>query len=312
MFTFPNKSDYMKIVECVPNFSEGKRQEVIDAIVNKIESVEDIKVLDKEMDADHNRAVITFIGTPNAVKKSAFLAIKKAMELINMEKHKGEHPRIGATDVVPFVPISGVTMKDCVKIANELGKEIGEKLKIPVYLYEEAATRLERKNLANIRKGEYEGLKKEIKTNEERKPDYGPSKMHPTAGAIAIGARMPLIAFNVNLGTNNVKIAKNIANAIRFKNGGLRYIKAMGFEIKKRGIVQVSMNLTNYKKTPVFRVFEMIRREAERYGVNVIGSEVIGLIPMDAVIDCFEYYLRVEDFKKNQVLEKRIQGDKNG
>lgn len=300
----------MKIVECVPNFSEGRRQVVIDAIATEITNIKGIRLLGKEMDGDHNRAVITFIGTPEAVKKAAFQAVKKSSETIDMTKHKGEHPRIGATDVIPLIPISGVSMKDCIKIANELGKEIGEKLKIPVYLYEEAATTPDRKNLAEIRKGEYEGLKKEIETNFERKPDYGPCKMHPRAGAVAIGARMPLIAYNVNLATNNVKIAKKIANAIRFKTGGLRYVKAMGFEIKERGIVQVSMNLTNYKKTPVFRVFELIKREAERYGINVIGSEVIGLIPMDAVIDCFDYYLRVEDFDNNQVLENKIRETK--
>lgn len=300
----------MEIVECVPNFSEGRKPAVVDAIVNEITSVDGIRLLGKEMDADHNRAVITFIGNIEAVKKAAFQAIKKSSELIDMTKQQGEHPRVGATDVVPFVPISGVTMKECIEIAKELGKEVGDKLKIPVYLYEEAATRTGRKNLAIVRKGEYEGLKIEIETNPDRKPDFGPSKMHPRAGATVIGARMPLIAYNVNLSTDNVKIAKNIANAIRFKKGGLRYVKAMGFEIKERGIVQVSMNLTNYKKTPVFRVFEMIKREAERYGVNVIGSEIIGLIPLDAVIDSFDYYLRVEDFDKNQILEKKIQEDR--
>lgn len=297
----------MEIVECVPNFSEGRREEVVDAIASSITNVDGIRLLGKEMDPDHNRAVITFIGTIEAVKKAAFNGIKKASELIDMSVQKGEHPRIGAADVVPFIPISGVTMKDCVNIANELGKEVGDKLQIPVYLYEDAAANQNRVNLADVRKGQYEGLKNEIEANPERFPDFGPNKMHPRGGAVAIGARMPLIAYNVNLGTNDVKIAKNIANAIRFKKGGLRYVKAMGFEIKERGIVQVSMNLTNYKKTPVFRVFEMIKREAERYGVNVIGSEIIGLIPMDAVIDCFDYYIRVENFDKNLILEKRIQ-----
>jgi glutamate formiminotransferase/formiminotetrahydrofolate cyclodeaminase len=305
-----------KIVECVPNFSEGRRPEVIDAILKEIKSVPGVLLLDKEMDKDHNRAVVTFVGGPEEAKTAAFKAIAKATELIDMEKHQGEHPRMGATDVVPFIPISDVKQQDCVVLAEQLGKEVGEKLHIPVYLYEAAAKIPERQNLADVRRGEYEGIKAEIETNPERKPDFGPAKMHPTAGAVAIGARMPLIAFNVYLGTPNVGIAKTIANAIRFARGGLRYCKAMGFEIKERGLVQVSMNLVNYRRTPIFRVFEMIKSEAERYGVPVVSSEIVGLTPQDALVDVADYYLRLENFKKEQVLENKLMtfagGEKEG
>ena len=295
-----------KLVECVPNFSEGRRPEVIDAIVKEILSEAGVRLLDKEMDKDHNRAVVTFIGEPEPVKQAAFKAIAKATQLIDMEKHKGEHPRLGATDVVPFVPISGTTMPECVILARQLGQEVADKIGIPVYLYEAAATKLERQNLAEIRKGEYEGLKQEIQTNLERKPDFGPSRLHPTAGAIVIGARMPLIAYNVYLGTRDVTIAKKIASAIRFAAGGYRYVKALGFEIKERGLVQVSMNLVNYQGTPIFRVFETIKREAARYGVPVISSEVVGLTPADALYDVAGFYLQLENFRKEQVLETKL------
>jgi glutamate formiminotransferase/formiminotetrahydrofolate cyclodeaminase len=305
-----------KIVECVPNFSEGRRPEVIEAILAEIKSVPGVLLLDREMDADHNRAVVTFVGGPEEVKMAAFKAIAKATELIDMEKHQGEHPRMGATDVVPFIPISDVTQRDCVVLAEQLGKEVGEKLQIPVYLYEAAATRPERENLADVRRGEYEGIKAEIETNSDRKPDFGPAKMHPTAGAVVIGARMPLIAFNVYLGTPYVGIAKKIASAIRFSGGGLRYCKALGFEIKERNQAQISMNLVNYKKTTIFRVFEMIRAEAQRYGVPITSSEIVGLTPQDALLDVAEYYLRLENFKKEQVLENKLMsfagGEKEG
>ncbi|MEM3555537.1 MAG: glutamate formimidoyltransferase [Candidatus Micrarchaeia archaeon] len=295
-----------RIVECIPNFSEGRRKEVIDEIVGEVKKVKGVKLLDVESDVDHNRSVVTFIGEPKAVLEAAFLAAKKASELIDMNKHKGEHPRIGATDVIPFVPISNVTMEECVELAKKLGKRIADELKIPVYLYEAAATKPERVNLADIRKGEYEGLKKEIETNPERKPDYGAAKLHPTAGATVVGAREPLIAFNVNLGTSNIEIAKKIAKAVRFSSGGFKNVKAKGFDIKNRGIVQVSMNLTNYKETPIFRVFEMVKREAERYGVPVIGSEIVGLVPLDALVDVSDFYLQLENFKKTQILETRL------
>jgi len=292
----------MKIVECVPNFSEGRNIENINRIIDAIKSVEGVKVLDTESDKDHNRSVITFIGDPESVEEAAFRGCKKASELIDLNKHKGEHPRMGATDVIPFIPVSDVSMKECVSIAEKLGERIWNELKIPVYLYEEAARTPERKNLANIRKGEFEWLKENI---EKRPPDFG-DRIHPTAGATAVGAREFLIAFNVNLNTNDLSIAKKIAKAVRFKSGGFRYVKALGFEIKERGIVQVSMNLTNYKKTPIYRVFEAIKSEADRYGVSIIGSELIGLAPMDALLDVADFYLRLENFKKTQVLERRI------
>ena len=295
-----------KLVECVPNFSEGRRPEVIDAIVKEILSEAGVRLLDKEMDKDHHRAVVTFIGEPEPVKNSAFKAIAKATQLIDMEKHQGEHPRIGATDVVPFVPISGTTMPECVILARQLGQQVAGELNLPVYLYEAAAIRPERQNLAEIRIGEYEGLKQEIQTNPDRKPDFGPSKLHPTAGAVVIGARLPLIAYNVYLGTREVSIAKKIASAIRFGSGGYRYVKALGFQIKERGLVQVSMNLVNFQGTPIFRVFETIKREAARYGVPVISSEVVGLTPAEAIVDVADFYLQLENFKKEQVLENKL------
>ncbi|MCK4247014.1 MAG: glutamate formimidoyltransferase [Methanomicrobia archaeon] len=292
----------MKIIECVPNFSEGRNIENINKILDAIKGIEGIKVLDYEHDKDHNRTVVTFIGTPENIAEAAFRGCKKASELIDLNVHKGEHPRMGATDVIPFIPVSDVSMKEGVSIAEKLGERIWKELKIPIYLYEEAAKTPERKNLANVRKGEFEWLKENI---EKRPPDFG-DKIHPTAGATAVGAREFLIAFNVNLGTNDLSIAKKIAKAVRFKSGGLRYVKALGFEIKERGIVQVSMNLTNYKKTPVHKVFEMIKSEANRYGVSIIGSEVIGLAPMDSLIDVADFYLKLENFKKEQIFERRI------
>jgi glutamate formiminotransferase len=297
-----------KLVECVPNFSEGRNVEIINSIVAEIEKVAQVHVLDREMDKNHNRAVVTFIGEPEAVKQAAFLSCAKATELIDLNVHKGEHPRIGATDVIPFIPISEVTMAECVALAKQLGEEIADKLGIPVYLYEEAATRPERRDLGNIRKGQYELLKHEIVHNPARKPDYGPCKLHPTAGATAVGARMPLIAYNVNLGTDRLEIAKKIAKAIRNKDGGLRYVKAVGVDIKDKGYVQVSMNLVNYPRTPIFRALELIKSESRRYGVPIIGSEIVGLIPMDALIDAAEYYLQLDNFDKSQqILERKLQ-----
>jgi len=296
----------MKLVECVPNFSEGKDMKVVDAIVKEIEKVNNVSLLDRESDSDHNRSVITFIGEPSAVKKAAFLATAKAAELIDMNKQRGEHPRIGATDVIPFVPISDVTMKECVKLSKELGKEIAEKLNIPIYLYAEAATRHDRIKLPDVRKGEYEGLKEEIKTNPDKKPDFGPNKLHPTAGATAIGARYPLIAFNVNLDTKNLKIAEDIAKKIRESSGGFKAVQAKGFDIKERGIVQVSMNLLNYEVTSMITVFNAIKEEADKQGVKIVGSEIIGLVPMNALIDVAEKHLMVENFNKNQILELRL------
>ncbi|HFD04995.1 MAG TPA: glutamate formimidoyltransferase [Firmicutes bacterium] len=298
-----------KIVECVPNFSEGRRKEVVDAIVDAITAGGNVRLIDREMDADHNRSVVTFVGEPEECVNAAFAGVKRAAELIDLNKHTGEHPRIGATDVVPFIPVKNISMEECVELANKLGKKIADELSIPVYLYEEAATKPSRKNLANIRKGQFEGLKKAIEEDPERKPDFGYAKIHPTAGATVVGARYYLIAFNVNLRTDDLSIAKKIAKSIRFKNGGFRFIKAMGFAIKERGIVQVSMNMTNYQKTSLFHAFEFIKREAERYGVLIAGSELVGLTPMEAIIDVADYYLRFENPIKEQILENKIWED---
>lgn len=299
-----------KIVECVPNFSEGRRREIVDQIVSQITTVNGVRLLDVQMDADHNRSVVTFVGEPQAVEEAAFRSVKRAAELIDLDVHRGEHPRMGAADVVPFVPLVNVTMDECVEIARRLGERIGQELGIPVYLYEEAATREDRRDLANVRRGEYEGLKKEIETNPERAPDFGPRRMG-NAGATAVGARPPLIAFNVNLGTDNLAVAKAIARAVRHSNGGLRYVKALGLDIKERGLVQVSMNMTNYQKTPLFRVFEMIKREAKRYGVPVVGSEIVGLTPNAALVDTAQFYLQLEAFSPAQILENRLAGDES-
>lgn len=294
-----------QIVQCVPNFSEGRRPEVIEAIVDEIKQVSKVKVLDVLPDASHNRTVVTTVGEPQAVKAAAFKACAKAAELIDMEQHRGEHPRIGATDVIPFTPIAGCTMADCVELARSLGKEIADKLHIPVYLYEEASTRPHLKSLPQIRKGDYEGLK-EVIENPERQPDLGPHKMHPTAGATCVGAREFLVAFNVNLDTDDVDIAKKIAKAIRESSGGYKNVKALGILIKERGQAQVTCNMCNYRTTPLHRVFETIKSEAMRYGVNIVRSEIIGLVPLEALIDSLDFYLRLESFQREQVLETRL------
>jgi len=295
-----------RLVECVPNFSEGRRKEIIDQIVAEITGVKGAQLLDVQMDADHNRAVVTFAGEPEPVEEAAFRAVKKAAELIDMEEHQGEHPRIGATDVVPFVPLRGVTMEECVQMAKRLGERIGAELSIPVYLYEKAATRPERKDLAYIRRGEYEGLKETIESDPDREPDYGPRQLGK-AGATVVGARDPLIAYNVYLNTGDVEIAQKIARAIRHSSGGLRYVKALGVYTAQRGLAQVSMNMTNYHQTPLYRVFEMIRREAARYGVAVVGSEIVGLVPEGALLESAEYYLRLEDLSEEQLLERQLE-----
>lgn len=296
----------VKIVECVPNFSEGRNKGVIETIHNVILKHKDVKLLDFTPDIDHNRTDVTIVGTPEKIKAAALDIALQCVELIDMNKHKGEHPRMGAIDVVPFIPVSEVTMEECIQLANEFAQEFSKKTNVPCYLYEEAAKREDRKNLADVRRGEYEGLKEEIGKNPDKIPDYGPNKMHPTAGATAVGARFFLIAFNVNLGTANIKIAEKIAQTIRNSSGGYRYVKAKGFEIKERGIVQVSMNLTNYQKTSIFHVFETIKNEAERYGVPVIGSEIVGLVPLEALGNVADHYLRLEKFSVDQVLEKRL------
>ncbi|MBW8011396.1 MAG: glutamate formimidoyltransferase [Chloroflexi bacterium] len=297
-----------QIVECIPNFSEGRRLEVVSAIIEVITQVDGVTLLDHSSDSDHNRTVVTYVGPPKAVEEAAYRGIAIAAELINLNKHTGEHPRLGATDVVPFVPISGVSMLDCVEIARRLARRVGDELKIPVYLYEEAATMPERKNLAKVRKGEYELLKKEIGSKPLRKPDFGPSKLGP-AGATVIGARPPLIAYNVYLNTEDVSIAKKIAKAVRHSSGGLHFVKGAGFLVD--GLAQVSMNLTNYRKTPIFRVVEMIRREAARYGTLIEKSELIGLMPQSALFDSAAWYLQLNDFEQDQVLEVRMQSQQS-
>ncbi|HWP42095.1 MAG TPA: glutamate formimidoyltransferase [Blastocatellia bacterium] len=296
-----------KIVECIPNFSEGRRAEVVDKIVAAIKASPGAVLLDRESDPNHNRSVITFVATPDRVVDAAIAAAKTAAELIDLNKHKGEHPRMGATDVIPFVPIAGVGMDECVALARNCGERLWRELSIPVYLYEKAATRPERENLANVRKGQFEGIRDEIATNEARRPDFGEARVHPTAGITAVGARHPLIAYNVNLGTADVEIANRIARAVRYQTGGLRYVKALGFELKDRGIVQVSMNMVNYEGTPLFRAFEMIKREAERFGVPVVGSEIVGLVPQQALNAVADFYLQLENFSQDQILEQRLQ-----
>ncbi len=291
-----------KIIECIPNFSEGRDQKKIDKILKAITDVPGVFLLDYESDPAHNRSVVTFAGEPKPVLEAAFQAIKKAAELIDLDKHKGEHPRMGATDVCPLVPIKGVKKSECIKYAEELGERIGKELKVPIYLYEDAARKPERQNLADVRRGQYEGIKKEIGKDPKRKPDFGPAKLGK-AGITGVGARPPLVAYNVNLATNDLKIAKAIAKTVRFKTGGFKNVKAMGFELEDRGIVQVSMNLTNYKESNVHHVFEAIKREAQRYGVHVLESEVIGLIPEAALVRAAKYYLQINDFKNKQILE---------
>lgn len=294
-----------KLVECVPNFSEGRRPEVIEEIVGQARLVPDVKVLDVKADASHNRVVVTLVGEPHAVKTAAFLACAKAAELIDMEQQQGEHPRIGATDVIPFIPVSDVSMEECIALAEQLGAEIAEKLNIPVYLYEAAAKSPARKNLPEIRKGQYEGLKQEI-TQPKRRPDFGPARMHPSAGATVVGARQFLVAYNINLGTSDIKIARKIASCIREAKGGYKYVRAMGVMLEDRNIAQVSINMVDYTGTPLHRVFETVKSEAARYGINVIGSEIVGLTPMQALLDAAEFYLRLEGFERKQVLETHL------
>jgi glutamate formiminotransferase/formiminotetrahydrofolate cyclodeaminase len=292
-----------QLIECIPNFSEARRPEVVDDIVAAIGSVEGARLLDRSSDLDHNRTVLTFAGPPKAVEEAAFRAIKIASELIDLNQHTGEHPRIGATDVVPFVPLAGVTMEDCVAIARRLAERVGRELNIPVYLYEHAALRPERANLEDIRRGQYEGLKSEIETNPARQPDFGPSRLGK-AGATVIGARDPLIAFNVYLTTSEVEIARKIAKAIRQSSGGMRYLKALGLLVEGRA--QVSINLTNFRETPIGRVVELIRREAERYGVAIHHSELVGLVPQQALLDAAVWYTQMDNFSMSQILESRL------
>lgn len=294
-----------KIVECVPNFSEGRDLEKVEKIANAFRAKEGVKLLDYSTDKDHNRMVVTVVGEPEPLKKAVIEAIGIAVETIDLNHHKGQHPRMGAVDVVPFIPIRNVSMEEAINLSKEVAKEVADKYNLPVYLYEKAASAPHRENLATIRKGEYEGLKDKMELP-EWKPDFGPAQPHPTAGATVIGARMPLVAYNVNLNTDKLEIADAIARKVRFLGGGLRFCKAMGVELTDRGIVQVSMNLTDFTKTAIYRAHELVRIEANRYGVSVVGAEITGLVPMDALIDTAAYYLGLEGFSTKQVLETHL------
>jgi len=301
-----------RLVECVPNFSEGRDTAKLDAIVAAMREVPGVFLLDCESDADHNRSVVTLAGEPEAVAEAALRGVGKAAELIDLTKHSGAHPRMGATDVVPFIPIEGITIEDCVLLAKKVGREIWERFRIPVYFYEAAAQRPERANLENIRKGQFEGLREEVLRNPDRAPDVGEPRLHPTAGAIVVGARKFLIAYNINLNTPDLDIAKRIGKNIRFSNGGLRYVKAMGVDLRARNLAQVSINLTDFEQTPIHRVFEMVKREAERFGVSIAGSEIVGLIPRRAIELTADFYLQLENFSPAQVLENRLQASLGG
>ena len=291
------------LVECVPNFSEGRDAAKVDAIVEAMK-IPGVYLLDREMDSDHNRCVITLVGEREAIEEAAIRGVGKAAELIDLTKHQGAHPRMGAADVIPFIPIDGVTVEDCVAMAKRVGEEIATRLQIPVYLYEAAASSPERQNLENIRRGQFEGIRDEIATNPARKPDFGEARVHPTAGATVVGARKALIAYNIFLNTSNVDIAKNIAKAVRFSTGGLRFVKGAGFLV--RGTAQVSMNLTDFEQTPIHRVFEFVKREAARYGAVPVSSEIVGLIPKLALEQAAEWFLQVENFDSSLILENRL------
>ncbi|MGB8323278.1 MAG: glutamate formimidoyltransferase [Candidatus Acidiferrum sp.] len=295
-----------RLIECVPNFSEGRNRANVDAIIQAMSAVPGVYVLDHEMDADHNRCVITLAGEPEAVGEAALLGTGRALELIDMNHHTGAHPRVGATDVVPFIPVEGVTLEDCVALARRVGHEIWKRYRIPVFFYEAAALRPDRVNLENVRRGQFEGLRDELKRNHDRQPDVGEPKLHPTAGVTVVGARKFLVAYNVNLNTPDISIANKIAKAIRFSNGGFRYVKSMGVELKARNLAQVSINLTDYEQTPMHRVYEAVTREAARYGAVPVGSEIVGLIPKKAIEMAADYFLQLENFSPNQVFENRL------
>jgi glutamate formiminotransferase len=296
-----------RLIECVPNFSEGREEPKVRALIEAVRSVPGVAFLDHEMDADHNRCVLTFAGPPELVSEAVLRGIGKAVELIDLTSHTGAHPRIGAADVVPFIPVEGVTMEECVRLAERVGQEIWKRYKVPVYLYESAARRPDRANLENIRRGQFEGLREEVAMNPDRAPDIGDPRLHPTAGAVVVGARKYLIAYNINLNTSDVDVAKKIAKAIRFSSGGFRYVKSMGVPLESRNVAQVSMNLTDFEQTPVHRVFETVRSEAARYGASIVGSEIVGLIPRKALEMAAEFYLRAENFRPDLVLENRME-----
>jgi glutamate formiminotransferase len=295
----------MAIIECIPNVSEGRRPDVVEAIAEAIRAVPGVRLLDHSSDASHNRSVFTMAGDAAPIKAAVLAMFERALAAIDLRTHKGEHPRLGAIDVVPFVPIESVTMEACVALAKEVAAEVAARFGVPVYLYEEASANPARKNLEDIRRGEFEGLAAKMKTDGWT-PDFGPAAPHESAGASVIGARMPLIAYNINLDTDRLDVAKKIAAAIRHSSGGFRFVKAAGFKLDDRGLVQVSMNLTNYEKTPIFRVFETVKREAERYGVSILESEIVGLIPAAALNAAAEYYLQIAGFKPEQILENKL------
>ncbi|MDT2830381.1 glutamate formimidoyltransferase [Vagococcus carniphilus] len=297
-----------KIIECVPNFSEGQNEAVINGLVSVAKSVGGVTLLDHSSDASHNRSVFTLVGDEEGIQEAAFQLVKYASENIDMTKHHGEHPRMGATDVVPFIPIKDSSVEECIEISKKVAKKINDELNIPIFLYEDSASTPSRKNLAKVRKGQFEGMPEKLQ-EEEWAPDFGERKIHPTAGITAVGARMPLVAFNVNLDTSDITIANKIAKIIRASGGGFKYAKGIGVMLEDRNIAQVSMNMVNFEGTPLYRTFETIRMEAKRYGVNIIGSEIIGLTPAKAMIDCAEYYLQVEDFDySKQILENHLLG----
>lgn len=294
-----------QIIECVPNFSEGRDASKMEQILDCFRGKEGVKLLDYSSDKNHNRMVVTVVGEYEPLKKAVVTAVGKAVELIDLTKHEGQHPRMGAADVIPFIPIKNATMEDCIRLSKEVGEEIATKYDFPVFLYEKSATAPHRENLASIRKGEFEGMKEKIHEPEWH-PDFGPEERHPTAGTVAVGARMPLVAYNINLNTNRLDIANNIARKIRHINGGFRFVKAMGVDLADRGIAQVSINMTDFTKTALYRVFETVKFEAQRWGVTIAGSEIVGLVPMQALVDTAEYYLGLEDFSISQVLESKI------
>ncbi len=294
-----------KIVECVPNFSEGRDADKIEKIIGAFQGVDGVKFLDYHKDTDHNRLVVTAVGEPQPLMHAVITAVGVAIEVIDMRTQRGQHPRMGAVDVIPFIPLKNVAMEEAVALSKETAKGIWEKYGLPVFLYEASAVNRKRMNLAEIRKGQFEGMAEKIKTP-EWKPDFGGTEIHPTAGVVAVGARKPLIAFNVNLDTNNIETAKAIAKSVRHISGGLRHCKAIGIALKERGITQVSTNMTDFTKTPLYRVVELVRIEAKRYGVNVVGTEIVGLVPMEALVEAASYYMGLENFSTEQVLESRI------
>lgn len=296
----------VKLLECVPNYSEGRDLAKVEKIVDCFRGKAGVKLLDYSSDKDHNRTVVTVIGEPEPLVAAVVESVGRAVELIDMTKHEGQHPRMGAADVIPFIPVKNATVEDADAAAKAAAKEASEKFGQPFFLYEQSATAPHRVNLSDIRKGQFEGMAEKMKDKSLWKPDFGPETIHPTGGVTAIGARPPLVAYNVNLATDNLEIAKSIVKAVRYINGGFRYCKAMPVALEERGIVQVSMNLTDFSKTAIYRVFEAVKTEARRWGVNVIGSEIVGLVPMQALVDCAEYYLQLENFSAEQVLESRL------